>query len=360
MTPSVTGWARALRRAPMFRDRINVTGTIVLGAGLAYLTFRLVKWAVVNAVWRLPQGAGASLCRAAKGEGACWAVIHERFRFLLLGSYPFDQQWRPALACVLFVALYAASAQRACWKPRLLMFWITVPISAILLLRGGFLGLAGVPSEFWGGLPLTLLLSTVGFVAAFPLAVALAFERRSQMPAGRVLSVAYIELVRGVPLLTFLFMSAVMFPLFVPQTFTVDKLLRAQIAFVLVVAAYLAEVVRAGLEAVPKGQYEAAASVGLPYWQATILIVLPQALRATIPALVNTFIAVFKDTSLVAVIGLFDLLGAAKGVIVDPKWVGFGVEVYLFVAAVYFVFGYAVSRYSLRLENILMARGHQG
>ena len=178
------------------------------------------------------------------------------------------------------------------------------------------------------------------------------------MPAIRALSIAYIEVVRSVPVITFLFMAAVMFPLFVPQGFTVDKLLRAQIAFVMVLAAYLAEVVRAGLQAVPKGQYEAAASMGLPFWPATILIVLPQALRVTIPALVNTFIAFFKDTSLVAVIGLFDLLGAAKAVIVDPKWVGFGVEVYLFVAAIYFVFCYAVSRYSRRLERILTARSH--
>jgi general L-amino acid transport system permease protein len=151
-------------------------------------------------------------------------------------------------------------------------------------------------------------------------------------------------------------MAAVMFPLFVPQGFAVDKLLRAQIALVMVAAAYLAEVVRAGLEAIPRGQYEAAASMGLPFWPAMILIVLPQALRVTIPALVNTFIAFFKDTSLVAVIGLFDLLGAAKMTLFDPKWLGVGVEVYLFVAAVYFAFCYAVSRYSQRLEHTLMAR----
>ena len=204
----------------------------------------------------------------------------------------------------MFVALYAASAVRAWWRPWLLGVWIAVPIGAIVLLRGGIFGLADVPSDVWGGLPLTFVLSTVGFAAAFPLAVALALGRRSRMPAIRALSIAYIEVVRGVPIITFLFMAAVMFPLFVPQGFTVDKLLRAQIAFVMVIAAYLAEVVRAGLQAVPKGQYEAAASMGLRFWPATILIVLPQALRATIPALVNTFIAFFKDTSLVAVIGL--------------------------------------------------------
>jgi general L-amino acid transport system permease protein len=342
----------------MFRDRTNVIVTAVLGAGLAYFAIRFVSWAFVNAIWTLPQGAGSDICRAAKGEGACWAVIHERLRFVLLGTYPFDEQWRPALACLLFISLYVASAIRAWWRPGLLCLWIAIPAAAVVLLRGGFLGLADVPSDLWGGLPLTFVLSTVGFAAAFPLAVALALGRRSQMPAIRALSIAYIELIRGVPLITFLFMAAVMFPLFVPQAFTVDKLLRAQIALVMVTAAYLAEVVRAGLQAIPKGQYEAAASMGLRFWPATILIVLPQALRVTIPALVNTFIAFFKDTSLVTVIGLFDLLGAAKAVIVDPKWVGFGVEVYLFVAAVYFMFCYAVSRYSQHLEYVLAQRHH--
>jgi general L-amino acid transport system permease protein len=262
------------------------------------------------------------------------------------------------LACLLFVSLYVVSARRAWWKPWLLGFWIAIPASAIALLRGGLAGLTLVPSEFWGGLPLTFVLSTIGFAAAIPPAVALALGRRSRMPVIRVLSVVYIELVRGVPLVTFLFMAAVMFPLFVPQDFTVDKLLRAQVALAMVIAAYLAEVVRAGLQAVPRGQYEAAESMGLSFWPAMILIVLPQALRITIPAFVNTFIAFFKDTSLVAVIGLFDLLGAAKAVLVDPEWVGFGVEVYLFAAAVYFTFCFAVSHYSQRIERILMARGH--
>jgi general L-amino acid transport system permease protein len=341
------------------RDRAGVAATALVAACLAYLGFRFLQWGVVHAHWALPPGAASSLCRASRGQGACWAVVHERFRFILLGAYPYEQQWRPALACLLFVALYAASAVRACWRPWLLGLWIGVPAVAVLLLRGGWLGLAAVPSEAWGGLPLTFLLSTVGFAAAIPPAVGLALGRRSRMPAIRVLSIAYIELLRGVPLITFLFMAALMFPLFVPQGLAVDNVLRAQVAFVMVIAAYLAEVVRAGLQAVPAGQYEAAASMGLRYWPATLLVVLPQALRIMIPALVNTFIAFFKDTSLVAVIGLFDLLGAAKAVIVDPQWVGFGVEVYLFVAAVYFAFCYAVSRYTHHLETALAAGGRR-
>ncbi len=358
MIPIVASLSSKLRGAPMLRDRRNMIVTAVLGTGIAHFVLRSARWAIASAIWALPQGAGSSLCRATQGEGACWAVIHERFRFILLGTYPFHQQWRPAVVCLLFVLLYAASAIRAWWKPWLLGVWIAVPVSALLLLRGGLFGLVAVPSEFWGGLPLTFVLSTIGFAVAFPLAVGLALGRRSQMPVIRTLSIAYIELIRGVPLITFLFISAVMFPLFMPQSFTIDKVLRAQIALVMVIAAYLAEVVRAGLEAIPKGQYEAAASMGLSFWPATILIVLPQALRITIPAMVNTFIAVFKDTSLVAVIGLFDLLGTAKAVIVDPKWVGFGLEVYLFVASVYFTFCYAISRYSQWLERVLAARSH--
>lgn len=282
----------------------------------------------------------------------------EPLRVILFGAYPFDQQWRPAAGCLLLVSLLVATAVPACWKRWLVGSWIAVPLAAIALLGGGFLGLADVPSESWGGLPVTLLLSSVGCAAAIPPAVALALGRSSRMPAVRGLSIAYIELVRGVPLLAVLFMAAVMFPLFVPEGFTVDKLLRAQIALVMVIAAYVAEVVRAGLEAVPTGQYEAAAGIGLRFWPATILVVLPQAFRVTIPALVNTFIAFFKDTSLIAVIGLFDLLGAAKAVLADPKWVGFGVEIYLFVALVYAGFCYAISRYSRYLEQRLMVWRH--
>ena len=342
--------ATSITRAPMFRDRPNAIATVVLGIAIAYCGFRFVDWGIVNAVWSLPREAGSEVCRAARGEGACWAVIAERFRFILCGAYPFDEQWRPAVACLVFLILYVASTIRTLWNWRLLALWIVLPAAAVTLLRGGLFGLSDVPTEFWGGLPLTLLLSTVGFAVAFPAAVALALGRRSELPAIKGLCLTYIELVRGVPLVTFLFMAAVMFPLFVPQGLTVDKLLRAQIAFVMVIAAYVAEVLRGGLQAVPKGQYEAAASVGLPYWPSTMLIVLPQALRVSIPALVNTFIAFFKDTSLVIAIGLFDLLGAAKAVIVDAKWVGFGVEVYLFAAIVYFAFCYGVSQYSRHLE----------
>ena len=196
----LTRVARAVRRAPMFRDRTNAVATAALGAVLVYLAWRFGRWAVANAVWTLPEGADSALCRAAAGRGACWAVVHERFRYILLGAYPLGEQWRPALACGLFVSLYAASAVRAWWKPWLAGVWIAVPAAAVILLRGGVAGLTSVPSEFWGGLPLTFLLSTLGFAAAFPSRSWWPWDddrdARHPHPGRR-----YIELVRGVPLI---------------------------------------------------------------------------------------------------------------------------------------------------------------
>ena len=253
MTTIPASWSGPLRRTPMVRDRANAVVTAVLGVAAMYFGARFVQWAVLNAIWRLPPGSTSALCRAARGEGACWAVVGERCHFILWGAYPAAQVWRPLLACGAVIALYAATAVHAWWKPWLAACWIAVPAAAIVLLRGGVLGLTAVSTDVWGGLPLTLVLATVGFVAAIPLAAVLALGRRSQMPAIHMLSAAYIELVRGVPTITVLFMASVMFPLFVPQGLVVDKLVRAQIALVMVAAAYLAEVIRAGLETIPPG-----------------------------------------------------------------------------------------------------------
>ena len=216
---------------------------------------------------------------------------------------------------------------------------------------GGVLGLPYVENERWGGLILTLLLTTFGVAFAFPLSILLALGRRSDMPVIRGLCVGYIELIRGVPLISLLFMASVMLPLFLPHGVTIDKLLRAQIAMIMFAAAYLAEVVRGGLQAIPKGQYDAAHALALPYWRRTYLIILPQALRISVPPLMNTFIAFFKDTSLVLIIGLFDLLSTVKISLNEPAWTGFGVEAYLFASIVYFVFCYSMSRYSKGLEH---------
>jgi general L-amino acid transport system permease protein len=232
------------------------------------------------------------------------------------------------------------------------------PVLAYVLFYGGWFGLTVVETHRWGGLMLTLVLAVVGMVLSLPLGILLALGRRSQMPVVRAACVTYIELWRGVPLITVLFMASVMLPLFLPEGVTLDKLLRAMIGIVLFQAAYMAEVVRGGLQAIPKGQYEAAEALGLDYWQGMGLIILPQALKLVIPGIVNTFIALFKDTTLVLIIGLFDLLGIVQQAFADPKWLGYSVEGYLFAGLVYWAFCFSMSRYSQALERELH-RGHE-
>ena len=302
-----------------------------------------IDWAFLEAVWR----PDARACREA--HGACWGIIAEKHRFILFGTYPFDEHWRPALATVLLIALWVVSL--ISWKRWLALMWPAGLAVIGVLMWGGVFGLPYVENERWGGLILTLLLSSFGIAAAFPLAVLLALGRRSELPVIRALCVGYIELVRGVPLISLLFMASVMLPLFLPAGVSVDKLLRAQVALILFAAAYLAEVVRGGLQAIPRSQYEMADALGLTYWQKSWHVVLPQALRIAVPPLVNVFIGFFKDTSLVLIIGLFDLLSTIKVSLTDPAWVGFGVEAYLFAALVYFGFCFAMSLYSRRLER---------
>jgi general L-amino acid transport system permease protein len=304
-----------------------------------------IDWAFLDAVWQPDSKA----CRA--GEGACWGFIAEKHRFILFGTYPFDLHWRPAIATVLLIGLWIFSAIRRFWRGWLVLVWLAGLTLIGILMWGGVFGMPYVENERWGGLILTLLLTTFGVAFAFPLSILLALGRRSDMPVIRGLCVGYIELIRGVPLISLLFMASVMLPLFLPHGVTIDKLLRAQIAMIMFAAAYLAEVVRGGLQAIPKGQYDAAHALALPYWRRTYLIILPQALRISVPPLMNTFIAFFKDTSLVLIIGLFDLLSTVKISLNEPAWTGFGVEAYLFASIVYFVFCYSMSRYSRRLEH---------
>jgi len=319
---------------------------------LAWLLWKtvppLLDWALLEAIWR---AADPQACRAARGEGACWAFIAEKHRFIFFGTYPFQEHWRPAGAIALLAALYALSAWRRCWKPWLALVWLAGLTAVGMLMWGGLFGLPYVENERWGGLVLTLLLATFGIAFAFPLSILVALGRRSEMPLVRALSVCYIELIRGVPLISLLFMASVMLPLFLPEGVSIDKLLRALIAMILFAAAYLAEVVRGGLQAVSREQYEQADALGLRYRHKMALVILPQALRVSIPPLVNTFIGFFKDTSLVVIIGLFDLLTAVKVSLQEPAWSGFGVEAYVFASAVYFVFCFAMSRYSQGLER---------
>ena len=310
---------------------------------LAYLGWKFLDWAVLKAVWQPDPQA----CRAA--TGACWGFIVEKHRLIAFGTYPFEQQWRPALASAMLIALWIVTAAVRRWW--LVPAWIAGLAAIAVLMWGGVLGLPYVENERWGGLILTLLLTTFGLAFAFPLSILLALGRRSDLPVVRALCVAYIELIRGVPLVSVLFMASVMLPLFLPAGTSIDKLLRAQVALILFAAAYLAEVVRGGLQAIPRHQYDSADALGLNYFQKTFLVVLPQALRIAVPPLVGTCIGFFKDTSLVLIIGLFDLLSTIKVSLTDPAWTGFGVEAYLFAALVYFTFCYSMSLYSRRLEG---------
>jgi general L-amino acid transport system permease protein len=341
----VTAGPIAWLRANLFNSIPNTILTIAALYLLAVIIPPVIRWALIDAVWHAETG------RACRAGGACWAFIAEKGRFILFGRYPYAEHWRPLFTVVIFIAMILASCDRRLWGRRLAVLWLAGLIAVGVLMWGGVLGMTYVDTSLWNGLPLTLILATVGMVFAFPLAILLALGRRSQLPAVRGICVGYIELVRGVPLITVLFMASVMLPLFLPTGMTIDKLLRAQVAFVLFAAAYLAEIVRGGLQAIPRGQYEAADSLGLGYWRRTRLIVLPQALAMVIPPLVNSFIGGFKNTSLVIIIGLFDLLGAANAALTDANWQGFYIEAYVFTAAIYWTFCFFMSRYSQMLER---------
>jgi len=338
-------WARA----NLFSSWASTAGTLVLAYVLIKFAIAFISWALFNAVWTVESN-NTQVCRDLRGIGACWAFVTEKYRFILFGTYPFEQHWRPTLAILVFIGLYGVSALRRFWNAHLIWIWLAGLTAIGVLMWGGVFGLRFVENERWGGLVITLALATFGIAIAFPVGILLALGRRSDMPAVKAVCVIYIEMIRGVPLVSLLFMASVMLPLFLPEGVTIDKLVRAQVAIIMFAAAYLAEVVRGGLQAIPKGQYEAADSLGLSYWKKTGLIVLPQALRIVIPPLVNTFIAMFKDTSLVVIIGLYDLLNAAKTATVEPAWRGFGIEAYVSVSVIYFVFCFAMSKYSQGVE----------
>ncbi len=344
-------WAWA--REQLFSSPLNALLTVLSVWLLLMAVPALFDWAFLQARFSAQSG---QECREV--EGACWAFIAEKHRFVLFGTFPYEQQWRPLLAVVVLIALVILSTWRRLWNKWLAVVWLVGMTAVGVLMWGGVFGLTYVENSLWGGLPVTLILATFGIALAFPLGVVLALGRRSDMPAIKAICVTYIELIRGVPLISLLFMSSVMLPLFLPEGMTVDKLLRALIAIVLFAAAYVAETVRGGLQAIPKGQYEGADSLGLSYWQQMRLIILPQALKIVIPPLVSIFIAMFKDTSLVVIIGIFDLTLAAKAALTDPAWQGFGVEVYIFISAIYFVFCYSMSKYSQALE-VRLSRGHE-
>ena len=394
------GWIRK----NLFSSWGNGITTIVLILAVVWLISWFADWALLTAVWTAPNG------QACHGHGACWALIHEKYRLIFFGTYPYEEQWRPLFAVVVMVAMLVTSSDRRMWNRRLIWIWTVGSFAAFLLMFGqinlsssliyflavivggtgslarkvvgsrnevlawralagaGLLALlariAGVlpawtlaitPFSYvetgkWGGLPVTIILATYGLLFAFPYGILLALGRRSKLPLIKGLCVGFIELIRGVPLISLLIMASVMLPLFLPSGTTIDKFLRALVAVILFAGAYIAEIIRGGLQSLPKGQFEAADAMAFSYTQKTLLIILPQALRVVIPPLINTFIGFFKDTSLVLIIGIFDFLNSANQALVDPAWAGFPAEVYMFAAFVYFIFCFSMSRYAKYLE----------
>ncbi len=288
-------------------------------------------------------------------DGACWVVIKERINQFIYGFYPREEQWRANLFFfLLIIAMAPILVPGLPYRKHVAWFTVAFPVIATILLYGmPSIGLPEVATSLWGGLLLTTIIGVTGIVGSLPIGIVLALGRRSHMPIVRLLSVAFIEAIRGVPLITILFVASTMLPLFIPQELTLDKVVRALIMVTLFASAYMAEVIRGGLQAIPKGQYEAASAMGLGFWQTTRLVIMPQALRITVPSIVNTFIGLFKDTSLVSIIGLFDLLLSVRAAVRDGAWIGFSNEVYAFAGAIYVLVCFSMSRYSIYLEKKL-------
>jgi len=357
MRAGIFGWLRA----NLFSSPANIALTLVCVLLIAWAVPSLLQFFLLDAIW---SGTGREACLAAPARphpGACWAFVRAWFSYFVYGFYPAGGRWRVDL-------FFLALAFGLVWLLRLsaprrdlgaLYFFVVLPVLSFILLHGAaYLGLPVVSTALWGGILVTIIVATIGIVFSLPLGILLALARRSDKPVVRLLAVGFIEFVRGVPLITVLFMASVMLPLFVPEELSPDKLVRALIGVALFASAYMAEVVRGGLAAVPRGQYEAARALGLTHWRMMALVILPQALRVTLPNIVNTFIGLFKDTTLVFVVGIFDFLRTIEAAHADPKWAAPNIAVtgYAFAALFYFVCCYGMSRYAQSVEARL-ARG---
>jgi general L-amino acid transport system permease protein len=344
-------------RARLFGGALNTTLTLVSAVIIVSLVWPTVKFLFIDAVWTgssrldcLPETVGREV-------GACWPFVKAKFAQFMYGFYPESEQWRVnltyALGAILLVPLLIPSAPFKGLNA--LAFFGVFPVLAFFLLIGGVLGLPHVETRLWGGLLVTLVISFTGITFSLPLGVLLALGRRSEFPIVRTFCIIFIEFWRGVPLITVLFFATYMLPFFLPTDWRIDGLARVLIGVVLFAGAYMAEVVRGGLQAIPRGQFEGAMALGLGYWRMMGLVILPQALRLVIPGLVNSFIALFKDTTLVLIVAIFDLLGQLRAAFADPSWAtpvtlftGFA-----FAGIIYFVVSFAMSRYALFVERRL-------
>ena len=342
------GWVRA----NLFNGWFNSLLTILTLFFLWKVVPPFIRWAFIDSVWNTT----GAVCRDT--DGACWSIITTNIRLILFGFFPHDQHLRPVIAILILCGLLFYSRDRNHWTKRLGYAWLIALVVMGVLMRGGLFGLTSVEPTQWGGLPLTLLLSVFGLTLAYPLGVILALGRQSKMPTIKWLCIVYIELIRGVPLISLLFMGSFIFPLFLPEGVNFPTILRALVAIILFTAAYIAEVVRGGLQAMSRGQYEAAESIGLNYFLTMRLIILPQALKIVIPPTVSILISAFKDTSLVVIIALWDLLKTTQATLSNPEWMGFSREAYIFVAILYFLGCFSMANYSRKLEKELSTEEH--
>ena len=342
-TVGVLGWLRS----NLFSSWLNTAFTLIALYLLWLIVPAIVDWAFINA-----DTAGEDRF-ACTGAGACWAWVDQRIDQFLYGFYTPDQTWRVDIAVVLLIpALAPLLFEGVPYARYLRWFSLAYPVIAAFLLVGG-IGLEGVPTTRFGGFMLNLTVGLAGIMLSLPVGILLALGRRSRLPIIRILCICFIEIVRGVPLITLLFVSNIILPIFLPPEVTVDSLIRVIIMVTAFASAYMAEVIRGGLQAIPRGQYEAAQALGLRYWQMMGLIILPQALKISIPGIVNTFIGLFKDTTLVIIIGLFDILGIGNAMVSNPDWLGLATEAYVFIALFFFVACFSMSRYSIHLEKRL-------
>ena len=351
-------WARRNLFATPFDALLTIAGALFV----LWLAPGLIDWLFVKAVWT---GSDRSVCATVSQggvqpdgwAGACWAFVGDKFQFYMFGAYPVDERWRPLLVLALYIVflipLLMPRVPHKLWNA--VIVFLVLPVVSYVLLLGGIFGLEPVETVQWGGLMVTLIISWVGIVVSLPLGILLALGRRSELPIIKSLCVAFIELIRGVPLITVLFMASFMLPLFMPAGTVMDKFLRALVGVSLFASAYMAEVIRGGLQAIPKGQSEGADSLGLGYWQKMYLIILPQAIKLVIPGIVNTFIGMFKDTSLVSIISMYDLLGIVRASFNDSKWVSPVTPLtgLIFAGFVFWLFCFAMSRYSIFIERRL-------
>lgn len=342
MSPRMTVW-----RQRLFATPAAAIVTLLIAALIAWVAVPLIRWALIDASW---SGTTRNDCTVG---GACWVFIRMRFGQFMYGLYPAEERWRANLTGIIF-ALGIASVFLAPARHRLklaIAALVILPPLGIALLSGGIFGLRYIETREWGGLMLTLFISVYASLIAIPLGILLALGRQSELKIVKLVSVLFIEFWRGVPIIAVIFLASLLLPLILPGGVGIDRLARAVIGLGLVIAAYMAEAVRGGLQALPKGQREAATALGLRYWSSTGLIVLPQALRISLPAMTNEFIALIKNTTLVLVVSILDLLGIAQASLADPNWVGMNMEAYAFSGTIYWLICFALSRWSRSLET---------